>query len=335
VSAIRIEVGGRTIGGTLLWSGNSGARRPAMLFVHGWGDTQRRDLGLAKNLAARGVVCLTFNLRGHARTAAQRGTVTRAQNLADLVAAHDVLASWPEVDGARIGVTGTSYGGYLAVLATTRRPVRWLALRAPALYMDADFDRPKSALNFDPELAAYRRRHHGPGDNRALAAAAAFGGDVLLVESSGDTVIPREVLTSYRRAFGAARSVQHEVLDGADHGLSQKPWRRRWGALLVDWWARHALKARPDGTRFVAEKEDRHETRSDVDPGRRDRAPAALRERSNLALKGGDPGEDHFWSRPEVHDEGRRGREGRGRAGRSGQRARQRHGQGIRPTHGD
>jgi uncharacterized protein len=210
-------------------------RGPAMLFVHGWGDTQRRNLGVGKQLHARGFVCLTFNLRGHARTRAQRDTVTRAQNLADVRAAYDILAAGPDVDAGRIGAVGSSYGGYLATLLTAERKVRALALHAPAIYMDADFDRPKRELNLDPRLAAYRRRPLAPDANRALTAASRFAGDVLVVESEDDAIIPHPVVANYLHAFDASSSRRHEVLAGADHALSHEAWRRAWGATLVDW----------------------------------------------------------------------------------------------------
>ena len=235
---VAIPVDRQQIHGKLLLPPSPGGPCPALLFVHGWGDTQRRNLGIGKRLTARGEVCLTFNLRGHAKTRAQRDTVTRGQNLRDVVAAYDVLAARAEVDGDRIGVVGSSYGGYLATLLSTERTVRWLALQAPALYMDADFERPKRALNLDPELASYRRRRLEPADNNVLAAAARFGGNVLVVESEHDTVIPHEVVANYLRAFGAATDLRHEVLAGADHGLSSEAWRREWGALLVDWVAK-------------------------------------------------------------------------------------------------
>jgi len=113
--------------------------------------------------------------------------------------------------------------------------VRALALRAPALYKDGDFDRPKRQLNLDPDLPAYRRRRLEPSDNIALAAATRFAGDVLIVESEHDSVIPHPVIANYLRAFAAAGSVEHEVLRDADHGLSQKAWRRAWGDVLVRW----------------------------------------------------------------------------------------------------
>jgi alpha-beta hydrolase superfamily lysophospholipase len=241
---LTIAVERQRIHGKLLAPPSCDERCPAALFVHGWGDTQRRNLGVGKQLRARGFACLTFNLRGHAGTRAQRDSVTRAQNLADVIAAYDVLAARPEVDAARIGAVGSSYGGYLATLLTAERKVSWLALHAPALYMDADFDRPKRELNLDPKLAAYRRRRLEPGANRALTAASRFAGDVLVVESEVDAVIPHPVVANYLRAFEGAASRGHEVLAGADHGLSHEAWRREWGARLVDWVATRAVGGR-------------------------------------------------------------------------------------------
>jgi hypothetical protein len=56
-------------------------------------------------------VCLTFNLRGHAETEPQHETVTREDNLRDLAAAYDMLASQPLIDRASIAVVGKWAGG--------------------------------------------------------------------------------------------------------------------------------------------------------------------------------------------------------------------------------
>jgi dipeptidyl aminopeptidase/acylaminoacyl peptidase len=236
MNAVRIPVGGVTLAGTFLTPPGPGPH-PAALFAHGWGSSQRQDVGTAKRLVAAGVAALTFNFRGHARTREQRDTVTRADNLADLAAAYDLLHGRPGIDAARIGIVGASYGGYLAVLLTAERDVRWLALRAPAIYKDQDFDRPKRELNLDPELPAYRKRRLAPGDNRALRIASRFTGDVLVVESEDDTVIPAAVPGNYVRAFGEASSVRHQRLAGADHGLSRPAWRVAYTSTLVAWLA--------------------------------------------------------------------------------------------------
>ena len=241
---VRIDVDGQTIHGKLLLPDGHGKLLlpdgaglfPAVLFVHGWGATQRHDLAKARGVSRVGYACLTFNLRGHSRTWRQVQTVSRAHNFRDLLAAYDFLAADAAVDQDRIAVAGMSYGGYLAVLLADARPVRWLALQAPAIYQDGDFDRPKRELNLDGQLSRYRQQPLGPDDNRALAAAARFRGDVLVLEAEHDRVIPHQVIANYLDAFArSATSVTHHVIAGADHGLSEDRWRRANGVLLIGW----------------------------------------------------------------------------------------------------
>src|SRR3954462_8592184 len=120
---IDITVDDQCIAGTLV------TLIPGVLLVHGWGGSQETYLARARQIAALGCGCLTFNLRGHAETEPQHETVTREANLRDLLAAYDVLARQPRVDRSSIAVVGSSYGAYLAAILTELRPVRWLALR--------------------------------------------------------------------------------------------------------------------------------------------------------------------------------------------------------------
>lgn len=238
VNEVRIEVEGHRLLGKLL-SPSAVAPWPAVLFVHGWGATQRHDLAKSRRLARLGFACLTFNLRGHARTRHQVATVSRAQNFADVRAAYDRLAAEESVDTTRIAVAGVSYGGYLATLLTRERRVRWLALQAPAIYRDEDFDRPKRELNLDGALPQYRRRRLTAADNRVLAAAARFTGDVLVLEAERDTVIPHRVIANYLAAFRrSAASITHRLIRCADHALSEDGWRRLNGMLMAQWFAR-------------------------------------------------------------------------------------------------
>ena len=128
-----------------------------------------------------------------------------------------------------------SCGDYLGAILTTLRPVRWLALRAPALYKDSDWTTPKSMLRTAQKLEVYRTSKVAAASNRALAACAAFNGDVLLVESAEDTIIPHPVIESYREACHNARSLTYRVIEKADHALSDPRAREAYSALLVNW----------------------------------------------------------------------------------------------------
>lgn len=207
---------------------------PGVLFVHGWGGSQARDLARARGIAGLGCICLSFDLRGHAQTLAQQQTVTREQNLQDLLAAYDLLAQHPNIDPSAIAVVGTSYGGYLAAILTSLRPVRWLAMRVPALYRDEDWAMPKRQLDREV-LNRLRRSRVSPESNRALSACAAFKGDVLIVESEQDSFVPHETIMSYRAAFQQTHSLTHRIIVGADHALSDEGCQRAYTDILVGW----------------------------------------------------------------------------------------------------
>jgi fermentation-respiration switch protein FrsA (DUF1100 family) len=74
-----------------------------------------------------------------------------------------------------------------------------------------------------------------PEESVARRASAAFRGDVLLVASERDHVVPHPVIASYLSACAGARSLTYRVLEGADHGLSEEPWRSAYTTLLVRW----------------------------------------------------------------------------------------------------
>jgi len=238
---IDIAIGDGHIAGTLITPATLVA---GVLFVHGWGGSQEQYLARAREIAALGCVCLAFDLGGHAATRPRFETVSRESNLRDVLAAYDILAAQPAVDRSAIAVVGSSYGGYLAAILTSMRAVKWLALRAPALYIDTGWEVPKLQLHKEQDLKAYRNSLVGPEENRALRACAAFQGDTLIIESELDSIIPATVITSYRGAFIQSRSLTYRVIQGADHGLSQDTSQRAYTSLLVNWLTEMVFGAR-------------------------------------------------------------------------------------------
>lgn len=228
---IAINIADVGLAATLL---SPGDKVPGILFIHGWGGSQQRDIARAKGIAGLGCVCLTFDLRGHQDTRAQLSLVSRQHNLEDILAAYDQLISYPTIDPACIAVIGTSYGGYLATILASLRPVRWLALRAPALYWDEQWTQPKHNLDRQ-KLAHYRQQIIAPPDNRALSACTTFTGDVLLVESEHDDFVPHQVLMNYRSAFVHATSLTHRIIKNADHALSNETCQQAYTDLLTAW----------------------------------------------------------------------------------------------------
>lgn len=238
--SIEIAVDGTRLGGSFI---EPTAGYPGVLFVHGWAGSQDRDKGRAREIAQLGCICLTFDMRGHGRTADRLHKVTGKQNLGDICAAYDRLAEHSMVDESCIAVIASSYGGYLAAHLTAHRAVRWLALRVPALYRDEDWTQPKFSLDRE-DLAKYRRMIVPREENRALRQCQNFTGDVLIVESELDEIIPHPTIASYLSSFVSARSVTYRMIEGADHALSEELSQHAYNMLLLRWFREMVLGAR-------------------------------------------------------------------------------------------
>ena len=226
---------------------------PSLLVCPGWNDHGKPQYErLRAVLEPRGWHCRRAGIPDADWDRGERKSESRADSLAQLLKDYDALAETPGTDAAAIGVLGFSYGAYEAAMLTASRSPAWLALRSPALYPDEDWTQPKEELDSDA-LQRYRRLRIRPGENRALACCAAFRGDVLLIESGCDEVIPREVIENYAEAFGNARSLTRRVLPGADHELSAEQHRAAYHALAVSWlaerWSERRFGMRAGDTR--------------------------------------------------------------------------------------
>ncbi len=111
-------------------------RRPAIVYVHGGGPRQMllawhdrweyaNDYGVNQALANRGFLVLAVNYRlsvgyGRAFEFPEHTGARGAAEYLDVLAAGRYLQARPDVDPARVGVWGASYGGYLTALALGR-----------------------------------------------------------------------------------------------------------------------------------------------------------------------------------------------------------------------
>lgn len=131
---------------------------PAVLVAHGFGGSKESVSAEATALARRGFVVLAWSARGFGASTGQIGLDSPDYEVADARALVDWLAKRPDVvlDGPgdpRVGVTGASYGGALALLlaGTDRRvdalvpEITWNDL-SQALFPNAASPAPLSAV---------------------------------------------------------------------------------------------------------------------------------------------------------------------------------------------
>jgi hypothetical protein len=206
---------------------------PGLLVLPGWDDDGQHQFdALRVRLEVHGWTCRRADLPDSSWPAARRAKFSRASALFQVLQGYSALES--AVQGGPIAVAGFSFGAYMGAFLAVARPVRHLILRSPAIYADADWSEPKEALDRDV-VARYREQHLAPSQNRALACCARYKGDVLLVESGNDQVMPPPVAASYAAAFSRVRSLSRQTLQGADHQLTERTWQESYVRLVVEW----------------------------------------------------------------------------------------------------
>ena len=140
---VRFRSGSVTLAGTLSIPPGAG-KRAAVAFVHGSGFTNRAYLPeLSAIFLRHGVAVLVYDKRGVGQSGGiypgESPTAGTIDTLArDAAAAARFLAAQPEIDRARVGLTGHSQAGWIAPLAASREPaIRFLALfSGPAVTAD-------------------------------------------------------------------------------------------------------------------------------------------------------------------------------------------------------
>jgi uncharacterized protein len=214
----------------------AGSPRGSVLFIHGWGGAQEaNDVRLARQLAADGFHCLTFDLGGHGRSEGRVEEFTVGQFLAQAVAAYDRLVAGAAIN-TPLYVCGSSFGAYLALLLSTHCRVAGLGLRVPANYPDEILNGPPVASYIASGASRdWRSQPCGPAENRALAALAAFAGPVQLLAAGRDETIPCQTTENF---ISAARpgALQYHLLVEATHTLYATPAMRREAYRLVREW---------------------------------------------------------------------------------------------------
>jgi dipeptidyl-peptidase-4 len=149
-------------------------------------------------------------------------------------------AAWlrrqPYVDGARLGLFGWSYGGYLTAYTLTRAPALFRSGIAGAPLVDWHYydsaytERYLGLPKADP--AAYERAAVLPAAGRLTA-------DLLVIQgSSDDNVHLMNSLALVDAFVRAGKQVDYFVVPGMRHGPSAIPQARYVDAKMLAWWER-------------------------------------------------------------------------------------------------
>jgi uncharacterized protein len=161
--------GARIAADLFLPDGSGTGPSPAVVICHGFGGIKAFFVGdIARALAAKGYVTLTFDYRGFGESDGRRSRLFPQEQVEDVLAALTYLRSRPEVDSNRVATYGTSFGGGIAIAAAALDDRARAAVCAVGI---ADCERWLRSLRRHWEWTAFSHRMESDRVNRVLTGA--------------------------------------------------------------------------------------------------------------------------------------------------------------------
>lgn len=245
---------------------NAGNRRlPVIVDVYGGPGTNRvnRAAGgylLDQWLADQGFIVVALDGRGtpgrgrdwERALAGRLGDVPLEDQAAGVQA---LCARFPEMDGARVGITGWSFGGYLSALAVLRRPEVFRAAVAGASvtdWLDYDTHYTERYLGVPTDGADGVETTLAYGNASLLPLARDLRRPLLLVHGTADdNVYFRHSLRLADALFRAGRPFELLPLSGFTHQLPDPVVREALGRRTAEFFRQHLLGT-PENTATAA-----------------------------------------------------------------------------------
>jgi dipeptidyl aminopeptidase/acylaminoacyl peptidase len=209
---------------------------PLVVHVHGGPNGQTRGAfsPQIQALAEAGFVVASVNYRGSTGYGRAFEDLNNRDwgggDLRDIVHVVQALATTHEIDGARVGIMGGSYGGYMTLRAITAAPEVWHAAVDSFGMPDLEEDYRITADRFgswyltemgDPvrDVALYRDRSPIHTLDRVRA-------PLLVLQGANDTNVPRTESDEVVAALRARHStVDYVVYPGEGHGFTHRDHR--------------------------------------------------------------------------------------------------------------
>jgi dipeptidyl aminopeptidase/acylaminoacyl peptidase len=201
----------------------SGARRPAIVVLHGWQPAGTNGAMTveprARRYSEQGYVALALAMRGWAPSGGADDCGLQQPD--DVVQAVSWLASQPGVDPARVAIVGFSQGGQVSLLTGARSaPLRAIVAYFPV----TDVARWKTTTA-NPDIPGYVQAVCEPGGTTPrspLLQAATITAPVLLVHGDRDTRVPTDQsLLMHDTLAALGRRSSLFLVPGAQHGFSE------------------------------------------------------------------------------------------------------------------
>ena len=227
---------GKMLQGTIFSPEVLKEKNPGLLFIHGSPSRgQAGQVEYADAVAKAGYMAMTFDLSGHGASQGGDQPPVMENFLNDTTAAYDRFVQEAALDPKKITVVGGSLGSYLALMLAERKRVENLVLQNPANFPDNVLEKPVTDYTGTEPVLEWRQQPLKFDSNASLKAIHEFKGNVLIVESELDELIPHQSTENYVKAVKDTSRVRREVLPGAKHYLADPAQRMQYQNMLLAW----------------------------------------------------------------------------------------------------
>ncbi len=229
-SKVEFKVGKETLRGSLFIPKGKGPF-PAVIFFHGSGGVGETYFAIAEKLSKKGILGFAFNYRGAGVSDGKFEDQTVEMGKDDARAGLEFFLSCEEVDKNRIGLCGSSFGGFWAGMLVNKYNFKSLVLSAPAAYSPVTMN--KKHVDFTDEAYLLRKDYDKSQSYKEIAK---FSGDLLVARCEFDDVLPPGMVEKYLEKAKSAKRKEKIILKGAKHRISQYPKAKKvLQKKIVDW----------------------------------------------------------------------------------------------------
>lgn len=201
-----------------LFAPNGKGPFPGVVFYHGRGSDRTRYLPMAKFLSEKGIMTLAFDFRGCGQSDGIFENQSHRMGVEDGRAALEFLLS-QNINKNRIGIQGTSFGGYVAgMLLNDYDFIKSVVLRVPASYSDGYLDKTVHVSDYQ-NFVSKKENWINSSSYKGIGR---FTGSLLVIKSKNDEIVPSECVDKY---FEDARKVKNRkmIVQDAGHSFSDDP----------------------------------------------------------------------------------------------------------------
>jgi uncharacterized protein len=233
---VEFKSGKETLRGSLFIPNGKGPF-PGVVFYHGRGSNRGNYLQMGRSLIKNGIASLAFDFGGCGKSDGVFKNQTHRMGIKDAEAGLKFILS-QNVDKKRIGLLGSSFGGYCAAMLTKNHHyLKSIILRVPSSYDDSMLDSTVSAAS-EENFFGNKKNWIFSSSYKSISE---FKGSLLVVESENDEIIFPEAVEKYFQDAVKSTNKKFVIQKNAKHSIHNNPVAKKEFNKLVKLWFSETL----------------------------------------------------------------------------------------------